>query len=236
MFISTRSRAGLSGKKEGLLGFRWSSLPSYLAWPSQRPPWLEVSRVLGELGLDDGAKDRRAYGERLEERAEEGMEEETLGQLRRGWILGGEAFRDRILDWMESKPGGRKLRREEADAEHGQRQAERIIGRMLEGLKMSEREVMAARKGDWRKRVIAQRVREETSVSLRWLGARLGMGSEGHVSRVSGSIEDLASHPGWRFFRVSENDAKKRPHLSAHFEGRPVSISCPLLVSRALNG
>ena len=27
--------------------------------------------------------------------------EEALRELRRGWVLGGEAFRDRVLDWME---------------------------------------------------------------------------------------------------------------------------------------
>ena len=207
------ARARLVGKKDALLDFRWSSLPAYVGRTSQRPAWLEVSRVLGELGFDGRARDRRAYGQRMEERAREGLEEETLRQLRRGWMLGGDAFRDRVLDWMEKNAGGRavrKVRREEADADHGQGQAERIIKEMLKGLNMSEREVVSARKGDWRKRVIAQRVRGETSVSLRWLGARLGMGSEGHVSRVSGSVGDLADHPGWRAFRRGQRNARKK--------------------------
>lgn len=100
---------------------------------------------------------------------------------------------------MEKRAGvevGRKIRREEADSDHGHRQAERIIAEMRSAFDMSEQEILAARKGDWRKRVIAQRVRQEKSVSLRWLGERLGMGSEGHVSRVSRSLDDLAEHKG----------------------------------------
>ena len=85
---------------------------------------------------------------------------------------------------------GRKVRREETDDDHGERHAERIIGEMLKALGLEEAELLRARKGDWRKRLIGQRVRQETSVSLRWLAARLRMGSEGHVSRVTGDLAD----------------------------------------------
>ncbi len=201
------ARARLLGGKKDLLSYRWSSLPGYVGRPQQRPPWLEVSRVLGELGYKDRAKDRRAYGGRMEARAREGVDEGGLQEMRRGWVLGGEEFRDRVLDWMEKKAAGagsaRKVRREEADADHGERQAERIIREMLEVLKVPEGEVVAGRKGDWRKRVIAQRVRANTSMSLRWLAVRLQMGSEGHLSRVTSNLEDLADHPGWRSFRKS---------------------------------
>ena len=76
---------------------------------------------------------------------------------------------------------------------------------------MSEEDLRAGRKGDWRKRVIAHQLRKETSVSLGWLGERLGMGSEGHVSRVSASLEDLAEHPGLVSFqkRMKHNARKK---------------------------
>lgn len=174
------ARARLMGEKEVLIDFRWSSLPWYVGRASERPRWLEVSRVLGELGFEDRAKDRRAYGQRMEERAREGMEEETLGQLRRGWLFGGDAFRDRVSDWMEKRAGvevGRTIRRAEADSDHGHRQAERIIGEMRSALEMSEPEILAARKGDWRKRVIAQRVRQETCVSeLTLAGGAIGNG------------------------------------------------------------
>jgi len=174
---------------------------------------VEVSRVLGELGLQDKPGDRRTYGRRLEKRAREGLEAEQLQQVRRGWLLGSEAFRDRVLDWMEKKRlgRGRKVRPEQSDHDHGRRQAERIIQEMLELLEVSEEDLLAGRKGDWRKRLIAHRLRKETSVSLGWLGERLGMGSEGHVSRISASLDDLAQHPGLRSFqRAMKHNARKK--------------------------
>ena len=207
------ARAGLLGKRNALVSYRWSSLPWYVASARQRPGWIEVSRVLGALGFQDRARDRRAYGQRLEERAREGLDEEALKELRRGWVLGGEAFRDRVLDWMEKNRAGqgRKVRREETDDDHGERQAERIIREMLEAFGLEEAQLLRARKSDWRKRLIGQRVRQETSVSLRWLGARLKMGSEGHLSRITSSLADLADHPGRRSFeRALRHNARKK--------------------------
>ena len=62
-------RAGLLGQRRALVNYQWSSLPWYVASARQRPGWLEVSRVLGALGWQDRTRDRRAYGQRLEERA-----------------------------------------------------------------------------------------------------------------------------------------------------------------------
>jgi putative transposase len=207
------ARARLLGKNGRLQGYGWSSLSWYLTGPRRRPSWLEVSMVLGELGLEDRPGDRRIYGRRLEDRAKEGMSEPQLQQMRRGWLLGGEAFRDRVLDWMEKKQSGKraKVRREESDADHGQRQAERIIKEMVAVLGSDEAELLSKRKSDWRKRLIAHRVRQETSVSLGWLARRLGMGSEGHVSRIAGSLDDLANHPGRRALeKALRQNARKK--------------------------
>jgi hypothetical protein len=184
----------------------------YLSLPRRRPGWLEVSRVLGELGLKDRPSDRRLFCERLECRAKEGSSQEELAQLRRGWLLGSETFRDRILEWIEKKQGDnhRKMRREETDEDHGQRQAERIIKEMIPLFGIGERELLLGRKSDWRKRLIAHRIRQETSVSLGWLSRRLTMGSEGHLSRIAGSLEDLAEHAGRVAFEKRLRNAGKK--------------------------
>jgi putative transposase len=207
------ARAGLLDKRGGLRTYRWSSLPSYLGSPRKRPSWLEVSMVLGELGFQDRPRERRAYGQRLERRAREGSAEEELEQMRRGWLWGGEAFRDRVLDWMEEKRAGKgsKVRREQSDCDHGERHAERIIKEMIDQLGVAEVELLSGRKGDWRKRLIAHRVRKETSASLGWLAKRLRMGSEGHVSRIASSLRDLEQHPGVRSFqRARKGNARKK--------------------------
>ncbi len=207
------ARAGLIAKKGSLRAYRWSSLPSYLASPRKRPCWLEVSKVLAEMGLQDQPRDRRIYGQRLEGRAREGLAEEELKHVRRGWFWGSEAFRDRVLDWMEKKrPGnGAKVRREHTDQDHGERQAERIIEEMIDLLGVSEADLLSQCKGDWRKRVIAHRVRAETSVTLGWLARRLRMGSEGHLSRVAKTLSDLEGHSGLRSFQkaLRQNARKK---------------------------
>ena len=35
------------------------------------------------------------------------------------------------------------------------------------------------------------------------------MGGGGHVSRVTGSLQDLAEHPGWRSFCKAQTNTKK---------------------------
>lgn len=80
------ARAGLIGRGGRLKSYRWSSLPWHLSSPHRRPGWLEVSRVLGELGVKDRPGDRRLFCERLECRAKEGSSQEELPQLRRGWL------------------------------------------------------------------------------------------------------------------------------------------------------
>jgi hypothetical protein len=58
---------------------------------------------------------------------------------------------------------------------------------------------------------MGQRVRADTSVGLRWLAVRLKMGSEGHVSRITGSLADLVDHPGRRSFeRTLQQDSRKK--------------------------
>jgi len=66
---------------------------------------------------------------------------------------------------------------------------------MSQLLDMKEDELKAARKSDWRKRLMGHEVRKRTTVTLRWVSERLGMGSEGHVSRISLNMADLERHP-----------------------------------------
>jgi REP element-mobilizing transposase RayT len=111
-------RAFLVRPEERLVDYRWSSYPAYVTGRG-RPEWLEVSRVLGEVGVEDTPEGRRRYAERMRERAvatlsgEDGAE---LTRLRRGWCLGGESFRERMLQpawrsWGGSPRGKRRASR-----------------------------------------------------------------------------------------------------------------------------
>ncbi len=63
-------RARMIGLEQRLFDYRWSSYRHYVS-AKDRPRWFEAERVLGELGLGDDAAGRRAYGERMRERAVE---------------------------------------------------------------------------------------------------------------------------------------------------------------------
>ena len=62
-------RAKLLRPEDRLGEFRWSSYPEYLKRAQQRPAWLRVDRVLGELGIHrDDAAGRRCFAELMEAR------------------------------------------------------------------------------------------------------------------------------------------------------------------------
>ncbi len=71
-------RAGMISLRERLFDYAWSSYPSYVA-NKERPRWLEVERVLGELGLEDNAGGRRRYAERMRARAVEELADPGAG-------------------------------------------------------------------------------------------------------------------------------------------------------------
>jgi REP element-mobilizing transposase RayT len=97
-------RARMIGLEQRLFDYPWSSYPFYVA-RKKRPPWFDADTVLGELGLRDDAAGRRAYGERMRQRAVEELRDEGGGlereELRRGWCLGGAGFRERMLRLLE---------------------------------------------------------------------------------------------------------------------------------------
>jgi hypothetical protein len=86
--------------------------------PEQRPRWLRVDRLLGELRIP---KDSVAGREELENYLEVRRAQEDGGEwkhIRRGWCLGGDAFRQELLEQArkqagESRASGLKIETEE---------------------------------------------------------------------------------------------------------------------------
>jgi len=169
-------RAHLLRPEERLLAYPWSSLGYYLAAPEHRPHWIRVDRLLGEHGLgQDTAAARQEFEGRMEARRLEPGDEESLSALRQGWCIGGEDFRKQMLDRMEGKLGDHhsgQLRQETAEAK-----AERIIGEELRRLGWQEADLMSRPKSDRRKLAIAARVRRETTLSIKVIAERVGLGT-----------------------------------------------------------
>jgi REP element-mobilizing transposase RayT len=175
-------RAKLLKPDEPLKGYRWSSWPEYLKSPAKRWAWLRVDRLLGECGIaQDSAAGRRRLEQALEERrgAEEGEEFKTV---RRGWCLGGAPFREQLLEQMAGgmrEHHGGQERQETAVAV-----AERIVGEEWQRLGWSEADLANRRKGDAGKVAIARRLRRESTMTLKWIAQRLGMGSASMVTHA----------------------------------------------------
>ena len=176
------ARAGLLENGQQLAAYRWSSYPAYLSSPRKRPAWLRVDRVLGEHGIQrDDARGRREFGRRLESQRQT-TEASELAVMRTGWRLGGEDFLDRILEKWDGKlkehhGGKEKL---ETDAER----ARRLFASELARSGWTAKQLARERKGHAVKVAIARRLREETTMPLKWIAAELHMGTWTHLSRL----------------------------------------------------
>ncbi|MBI3849864.1 MAG: transposase [Verrucomicrobia bacterium] len=173
-------RAKLIKPEQSLRAYPWSSYAEYLKPPPQRPAWLRVERLLGELRIPKDNPAGRKQFQRLMEERRQGDEPEDWKALRRGWCLGEERFRKELLEQMGERMGahhGGAERNETARAK-----AERIVVEEMARRKWNRAELEARRKADAEKIMIARRLRTETTMTWAWIGERLAMGTAGYTA------------------------------------------------------
>jgi hypothetical protein len=165
-----------------LRDFRWSSFVEYLKPAAQRPQWLRVDRLLGELGIPkDSVAGRRELERATEERR--ALESDAdYARLRRGWCWGDPTFRDELLEAVgkyagESHSGAQRQ-------ESAEDQAQRIVREELARLGWTETELQKRAKGDKSKVRIARRLRAETTVTHKRIAKQLHMGTWTHVTHL----------------------------------------------------
>jgi len=175
-------RAGLVPAELPLERFRWSSYGQYLKEPGQRPGWLRVDRLLGEKGIPrDSAAGREQFAALTEKRrAEESAADYEA--LRHDWVLGSEAFRRELLAAAVERVGPNHYGAQRQET--GMQKAERILREELKRMGWSEEELRGRAKGHPGKVVIARRLRQETTMSLKWIAERLAMGTWTYVSNL----------------------------------------------------
>ena len=118
-------RANLLPAEAALQAYRWSSYPEYLRRAGQRPVWLRVDRVLGELGIGrDDAAGRQRFAQAMEERRGKDKPGEWKA-VRRGWFLGGAQLKEELLERMGCALG--QHHGGEAKRETDEQQAERLV-------------------------------------------------------------------------------------------------------------
>jgi hypothetical protein len=181
--------------QERLKRYRWSSYPWYLNRAGKRPVWLRTDRVMGSLGL--GPKEVKGYETYIEGRVLElasaagrKAADAEWKTLRRGWYVGGESFPGQLEKYMDGVVEGRRRESHsgEAKAAHDEAAGEKDLKRALTVLGLSEERMKGLPKSASEKRVLAWWLRRRTTVSLRWLSERLGMG---HYTRVSQAIGEV---------------------------------------------
>ena len=209
---------GPGRKWDTLRDYPWSSLSLYLASKRHRPAYLRVEDVLARLQWRDTAAGRRKYAEYLEQRAEEeerdrepdgsGSRPGPVNPTKGRWCLGGEAFRERMLDRLERLVDGKKKESFSGAAvrETGERHADHLVERGLRLLELSPSELDGLIRSDPRKQALAWWIRSQTTVSNAWVAERLSMGHPSAVSTAVGRVKRSASGP--------LRDLKKRLNLA----------------------
>ena len=136
---------------------------------------LRVERLFGEHGIgEDTARGREEFERRLETRRAQENDAEWAG-VRRGWCLGSEEFRRQMLERIGGRlrdHHGGQLRQESAEGK-----AEGIIAAELSRLGWGAQELGQRRKSDPAKLALAARLRRETTLTLKWIAARLNLGT-----------------------------------------------------------
>ena len=139
--------------------------------------------LLGEHGIPRDRKEgRREFGRRMElrRRVEDGPGQ--FKQVRREWCLGDQAFRTELLAQMKEPRREHNFGEDRAETE--QAQAEGIVREGLRRLGWQEADLEARRKGDQEKLKLAVRLRDETTVTLKWIAERLRMGTWTHLNHL----------------------------------------------------
>jgi putative transposase len=157
------ARAGLAGGSHGkLVDYPWSSLRHY---PKGNPPsWQPMERVMEAFRLSKDRRGRTSYLAWLEARANEhggAIDEEAMEALRRGWYLGEEGFKDKLLDMLDKtadKLRGKRSHAGDAVRDHHQVEAERIISILAMDLGRVETVTSEGRTATYRYQPTHQRV------------------------------------------------------------------------------
>ena len=138
----------------------------------------------------DSEAGRRESGLQMERRRAEESAADYEG-IRGDWILGSEAFRQELLAAVSERVGPSHYGA--ARQETAVQKAERVVKEEMERLNWDEGALQGHPKGHGAKVRLARRLRQETTMSLKWIAQRLNMGSWTYVSNLLN--EPLQTHP-----------------------------------------
>jgi REP element-mobilizing transposase RayT len=180
-------RARLLKDQSPLESFAWSSYAAYIGRPGLRPTWLRVDRLLGEHQIPrDSVARRREFSAHMEQRrSHESGADAEFRQVRRGWCFGDEEFRKELTAsaFHRVGPSHHSSRRYETQEE----KAAKIVKEELQQIGWTKADLTRRPKGAKEKIAVAQRLRTETTMTLKWIASRLEMGTWTNVSNLLGA-------------------------------------------------
>jgi hypothetical protein len=128
----------------------------------------------------DSQAGRRSFELEMEQRrAQETGQPWT--QMRRGWFVGEETFGQELLAQMGGKMGEHHYGMERSQS--AEDKAVRIVREELAKAGWTEEQLALRPKGDPVKVMTAMRVRQETTMTLKWISQRLHMGAWTHLNK-----------------------------------------------------
>jgi len=132
-----------------------------------------------------------------------------VASIRRGWFLGSEEFKRQMLERMDGHLGEHHagdLRRQSGEA-----RAERIIAEELQRLGWTESQLASQRKSAAGKLALAARLRRETTLPLKWIAARVGLGTSKSANSKLHLWMKENQRPGGGAVMVSGEPANDQP-------------------------
>jgi hypothetical protein len=108
---------------------------------------------------------------------EQWRREETTDydSMPRAWCLGSEDFRQELLVTAAEQAGASHYGGDRQEA--GEQKAERLVRGELRRRRRKEEDLPGLPKGDKSKVALARRLRQETTMTLKWIARRLHLGS-----------------------------------------------------------
>ena len=161
---------------------------------SQHPGWLKADKLFQGLDISkDNAAGRKNYRSYMKLAMLEVLDpekiddlEEQWNSIRRGWCLGDDTFKEKMLtpvkqfldDKKENSYNGVLLQ------EHNQKIAEELVQKALSILKIREQDLSGLKKNDPAKQIIAWLVKSNTTAANQWITDRLCMGHFASVTKA----------------------------------------------------
>jgi hypothetical protein len=192
-------RAGLAGvgcSNPLLESYLWSSYPAYCGQTKKCPDWLVREKVLKTWDVTEAAEEvGRDYQKKMERfmrfelDPDAGRRGDFEKQIKRGWMIGSEAFGEKLLKALPRRKNQPDTLRGEVRRAHGESEANRLIDLCCQQFDYQLEQLQERKNTHLEKQALAWLLKLHTTVTGVWIAERLKMGHRTNASRAIKVIE-----------------------------------------------